>query len=49
MNIIVCVKEIADPEAPSEDFRLDTEKNVLVASPKAALRIKDTLVPCNII
>ncbi|MBP1611174.1 MAG: hypothetical protein H6Q04_3409 [Acidobacteria bacterium] len=34
MNIIVCVKEIADPEAPSEDFRLDTDKNVLVASPK---------------
>jgi electron transfer flavoprotein beta subunit len=34
MNIIVCVKEIADPEAPSEDFRLDTDKNVLVASHK---------------
>ena len=34
MNIIVCVKEIADPEAPSDDFRLDTDKNVLVASPK---------------
>jgi len=53
MNIIVCVKEIADPEAPSEEFRLD--KYRLVASPKvlkvlnpfdeqaveAALRIKD--------
>lgn len=55
MNIIVCAKEIADPEAPAEDFRLDKDR--LVASPKvlkvlnpfdeqaveAALRIKDNV------
>jgi len=55
MNIIVCVKEIADPEAPAEEFRLDKDR--LVASPKvlkvlnpfdeqaveAALRIKDAV------
>lgn len=34
MNIIVCVKEIADPEAPADSFRLDTDKNILAASPK---------------
>lgn len=34
MNIIVCVKEIADPEAPSDAFKLDREKNALVASPQ---------------
>jgi electron transfer flavoprotein beta subunit len=34
MNIIVCVKEIADPEAPSDSFSLDTDENVLVASPQ---------------
>ncbi len=55
MNIVVCVKEIADPEAPPEEFRL--EKDRLTASPnvlrvlnpfdeqavEAALRIKDTI------
>jgi electron transfer flavoprotein beta subunit len=34
MNIIVCVKEVIDPEAPADSFRLDPERNVLVASPK---------------
>jgi electron transfer flavoprotein beta subunit len=34
MNIIVCVKQVADPEAPSDSFRLDTNKNVLVPSPQ---------------
>ncbi len=34
MNIIVCVKEIADPEAPAESFRIDTSKNELLASSK---------------
>jgi electron transfer flavoprotein beta subunit len=34
MNIIVCVKAIADPEAPAESFRIDTNKNEMVASPK---------------
>lgn len=34
MNIIVCVKEILDPEAPAEEFRLDAEKWELVASAK---------------
>jgi electron transfer flavoprotein beta subunit len=34
MNIIVCVKEIADPEAPADSFRLDTARNELLASPK---------------
>jgi len=34
MNIIVCVKEVADPEAPSDSFRLDPDKNILVSSPK---------------
>lgn len=34
MNIIVCVKQIADPEAPSESFRLDANNKVLVPSPK---------------
>jgi electron transfer flavoprotein beta subunit len=34
MNIVVCVKEIVDPEAPSDSFRLDPDKKVLVASPK---------------
>ena len=32
MNIIVCVKEIADPEAPADSFKLDTDRNILVAS-----------------
>ena len=34
MNIIVCVKEVADPEAPADSFRLDSDKKVLEASPK---------------
>jgi electron transfer flavoprotein beta subunit len=34
MNIIVCVKEVIDPEAPAEEFRLDVDKGVLVPSPK---------------
>ncbi|HVN94816.1 MAG TPA: electron transfer flavoprotein subunit beta/FixA family protein [Syntrophorhabdaceae bacterium] len=34
MNIIVCVKEIADPEAPADSFRLDPENKVLATSPK---------------
>ncbi len=34
MNIIVCIKEIADPEAPADSFRLDSEKKILACSPK---------------
>ena len=34
MNIIVCVKEVVDPEAPADSFRLDADKNVLISSPK---------------
>ena len=34
MNIIVCVKEVADPEAPDDAFCLDAANKVLVASPK---------------
>ena len=34
MNIIVCVKEVADPEAPADSFRLDPDHNVLISSPK---------------
>lgn len=34
MDIIVCVKEVTDPEAPSEDFKIDEEKNIIMASPK---------------
>jgi len=34
MNIIVCVKEVPDPEAPVDEFRLDPDKNILVSSPK---------------
>ena len=34
MNIIVCVKEVADPEAPADSYRLDSDNKVLEASPK---------------
>jgi electron transfer flavoprotein beta subunit len=34
MNIIVCVKEIFDPEATIDSFRLDSENKVLVSSAK---------------
>jgi electron transfer flavoprotein beta subunit len=34
MRIIVCIKEIADPEAPADSFRLDPGKKVMVCSPK---------------
>jgi electron transfer flavoprotein beta subunit len=34
MKIIVCMKVIADPEAPEEAFRLDPEKMTLISSPK---------------
>jgi electron transfer flavoprotein beta subunit len=34
MKIIVCIKEIADPEAPSDSFRLNPEKKILESSPK---------------
>jgi len=34
MNIIVCVKEVVDPEAPADSFRLDPDKNILVSSSK---------------
>jgi electron transfer flavoprotein beta subunit len=34
MNIIVCIKEIADPEAPADSFRLDPERKILECSPK---------------
>jgi len=34
MNIIVCVKQIADPEAPEESFTLDSDKNAFIPSPK---------------
>ncbi|UCG67129.1 MAG: electron transfer flavoprotein subunit beta/FixA family protein [Deltaproteobacteria bacterium] len=34
MNIIVCIKEVADPEAPADEFKLDPDKNILVSSPK---------------
>lgn len=34
LKIIVCVKEIADPEAPAELFKLDAGKNLLVTGPK---------------
>jgi len=33
MNIVVCVKEVADPEAPFDSFRVDTERKVIFASP----------------
>lgn len=36
MNIIVCVKEITDPEAPADSFTLDSVNNALVASRKVA-------------
>lgn len=32
MNIIVCVKEIVDPETPAESFTLDSVNNALVTS-----------------
>lgn len=34
MNIIVCIKQIADPEAPSDSFRVDPEKKIMACSPK---------------
>ena len=34
MNIIVCVKEVVDPEAPEEEFSLDADKGMLVPSGK---------------
>ena len=34
MNIIVCIKEVLDPETPSDAFRVDSEKNVLVPMQK---------------
>jgi electron transfer flavoprotein beta subunit len=34
MNIIVCAKEVPDPEAPVDEFKLDPDKNMLVSSPK---------------
>jgi electron transfer flavoprotein beta subunit len=34
MNIIVCIKEIPDPEATIESFRIDAANKVLVASSK---------------
>ncbi len=34
MNIIVCIKQIADPEAPSDSFRLDLQKKIMACSPK---------------
>ena len=36
MKIIVCVKEVADPEAPAEFFTLDRKNNALVTSGKVA-------------
>jgi electron transfer flavoprotein beta subunit len=36
MNIVVCVKEILDPEAPAESFEIDSANNVLVATGKIA-------------
>jgi electron transfer flavoprotein beta subunit len=34
MKIIVCIKEIADPEAPSDAFRINSDKKILECSPK---------------
>ena len=34
MRIIVCVKEVSDPEAPAELFKLDPERKMLVAGSK---------------
>ena len=34
MNIVVCVKEILDPEATIEFYKLDRERRALVASGK---------------
>jgi electron transfer flavoprotein beta subunit len=34
MNIVVCIKEVFDPEATIESFRLDRTNNVLAASAK---------------
>jgi electron transfer flavoprotein beta subunit len=34
MNIIVCVKQVPDPEAPAEDFKLDPDGKQLIASSK---------------
>jgi electron transfer flavoprotein beta subunit len=36
MNIVVCVKEIADPEAPADSFTIDSVSNTLMASRKVA-------------
>jgi electron transfer flavoprotein beta subunit len=36
MNIIVCVKEVTDPEAPADSFTLDSVNKMLVASRKVA-------------
>ena len=36
MNIVVCVKEILDPEAPADSFTIDSANNVLVATGKIA-------------
>lgn len=32
MNICVCVKEVSDPDAPPEEFSIDSSNNVLVGS-----------------
>jgi electron transfer flavoprotein beta subunit len=34
MNIIVCVKEVFDPEAPSEAYKIDSENKVLLPATK---------------
>ncbi len=34
MNIIVCIKQIADPEAPADSFKLDAENKIMACSPK---------------
>jgi electron transfer flavoprotein beta subunit len=35
MHIIVCVKEVIDPEIPADSFRIDLERKVLVGPAKA--------------
>jgi hypothetical protein len=33
MNMIVCIKQVLDPEAPLSSFRIDPATNTLVLSP----------------
>lgn len=36
MNIVVCIKEVSDPEAPTEDFRIDSDRKIVVPSRNVA-------------